>query len=116
MRQQFNDEVAQVAGNDVINHQITNYFNITITAPIRTDHEARTSLIHLLLRKGELAGIRCMLENISFKLYGSRYFKSLTLEQLIILHGIADEVVEVLYRSRGRYAVAAKSVSDLLTV
>lgn len=112
MAQQFNEEVAQVAGRDIINYSIHIHAR---TAPA-TNTDARNQLIHLLLRKGELAGIRRMLENISFKLYGSRYFKSLTLEQLITLHAIADEVVEVLYRSRGRYAVPEKSVSDLPTV
>lgn len=90
--------------------------NVYVTQPAQGDIEAKSHLIHLLLRKGELSGTRRMLENISFKLYGSRYFKSLTSEQLITLHAIADEVVEVLYQSRGRYAVAAKSVSDLPTV
>lgn len=83
--------------------------NVYVTLPAQGDIEAKSRLIHLLLRKGELAGMRRMLENVSFKLYGSRYFKSLTLEQLITLHAIADEVVEVLYRSRGQFGVAPQN-------
>lgn len=114
MYQQFNDDVAQVAGNDIINHY-------TINVNVGQDWAARNrdtkiQLIHLLLRKSELAGLRKMLENVSYRLYGSSYFKSLTLEQLITLHAIADEVVEVLYRSRGHYGVSTRKFSDLPTM
>lgn len=98
MGQQFNDEVAQVAGRDIINYTT----HIHAYAAPNTHADARNQLIRLLLRKSELAGMRRMLENVSQTLYGSRYFKSLTLEQLITLHEISDEVLEVLYRSRGQ--------------
>lgn len=114
MFQQFNDEVAQVAGSDIVNH-----YNIHIhVSPNQgeKDRETKIQLIRLLLRKAELAGLRRMLENISYRLYGSSYFKSLTLDQLITLHAIADEVLEVLYRSRGHYAAPTRRVGPSATL
>lgn len=91
------------AGSVIVNVYVAQYPAI--------DTESRNRTVHLLLRKCELAGIKPMIERISFELYRSRYFKSLTACQLATLHAITDEICEVLYASRGRFAVPARRVS-----
>jgi hypothetical protein len=114
MYQQFNGNIGQVAGNDINNHYAI-YIRLA-SRRVADNRDEHRQLIHDLLRKCDLAGIRKTIERIALGLYGSSYFKSLSHQQLLKLHAITDEIMEVLYASRGYYAAPVRSVDILETI
>lgn len=89
MSQQFNDEVEQVAGNDIINKN--NIFHIHLPA---TATESQTDLVsravHTLLSICAEANCKAEMYKISQTLFGTSFFKELNLEQLTKLQVIAE--------------------------
>ncbi|MCF7963999.1 MAG: hypothetical protein K9L79_00500 [Methylobacter tundripaludum] len=89
MSQQFNDEVEQVAGNDIINKN--NIFHIHLPA---TATENQTDLVsravHTLLSICAEANCKAEMYKISQTLFGTSFFKELNLEQLTKLQVIAE--------------------------
>jgi hypothetical protein len=88
----FNDIAEQVAARD-----INNYIQYSNTEPLA---ENASWLVYQLLNKADKTGIRLLLERTCLILYGSRYFKSLTIGQLLTLSAIADEMIDVLDKAR----------------
>jgi hypothetical protein len=91
-------EIKGDAGN-VVNAESGAIVNVFINRPNQANADQRS--VYLLLSKCERLGIKPMLERVALKCFGTCLFKALTPDQLATLHEIADEVSEVLYRSRG---------------
>jgi hypothetical protein len=89
--QQFNGEVEQVAGNDIINKN--NIFNIHLPAATenKPDPELKRA-VHILLKTCEEANCKAAVEKISKSLFDKTSFKGLTINQLEKLQFIADEI------------------------
>lgn len=89
MSQQFNGEVEQVAGNDIINKN--NIINIHFpTATTSSQQELVSRAVRVLLRTCGEANCKTEVQNISQALFGSSFFKGLNLEQLAKLQMIAE--------------------------
>ena len=97
MSQQFNDEVEQVAGNDIINKN--NIFHIHLPA---TATESQIDLVsravHTLLNICTEANCKAEMYKISQTLFGTSFFKELNLEQLTKLQVIAEEMRSALQK------------------
>lgn len=68
--------------------------NINV-APTETSEEMRKRAVHVLLKACDAADCKTELQKISQSLFGTSYFKDLTLEQLIKLQVIAEEILAV---------------------
>lgn len=97
MSQQFNDEVEQVAGNDIINKN--NIFHIHLpatTADSQLDLVSRA--VRTLLSICDEINCKAEMYKISQTLFGTSYFKELNLEQLTKLQVIAEEMRSALQK------------------
>lgn len=91
MSQQFNGEVEQVAGNDIINKN--NIINIHLpAATTERQKELVSRAIRTLLSTCDEANCRTEMYKISQTLFSTSFFKELNLEQLTKLQVIADEI------------------------
>ncbi|MGZ8221764.1 MAG: hypothetical protein ACXWT0_08970 [Methylobacter sp.] len=114
MSQQFNDEVEQVAGNDIINKN--NIFHIHLPA---TSTESQLDLISRAVRTllSTCDEINCKPEmyKISQTLFGTSYFKELNLEQLTKLQVIAEEMRSTLQKKAPKdesHAIFTQEVNE----
>jgi hypothetical protein len=112
--QQFNDEVEQVAGNDIINKN--NIFHIHFPA---ANTESQLDLVSRAVRTllSTCDEVNCKVEmyKISQTLFGTSYFKELNLEQLTKLQVIAEEMRSALQKKVPRdesHAVFTQEVDE----
>jgi hypothetical protein len=87
--QQFNDEVEQVAGNDIINKN--NIYNFNLLAPTSEQQlDLVSRAVGTLITICNDADCKAEMYKISKTLFGTSYFKDLNLEQLTKLQIIAE--------------------------
>lgn len=115
MSQQFNGEVEQVAGNDIINKN--NILNIHLPAATenKPDPELKRA-VHILLKTCEEANCKAAVEKISKSLFDKTSFKGLTINQLEKLQFIADEIRSALQnkalKDESQHAVFTQEVDE----
>lgn len=97
MTQQFNGEVEQVAGNDIINkNNIINIHFQAATTENKLDLVSRA--VRTLLSICDEANCKAEMRKISQTLFGTSFFKELNLEQLTKLQVIAEEMRSALQK------------------
>ena len=105
MEQQFNDDVGQVAGNNIINRHsgisvnarngaVVHVHLSQTTDSVDAKKDPQRAAIHQLLSTCDAGDCRSSIEHISQALFGSKLFKSLSLDQLAKLQFITDELVK----------------------
>ncbi|MGZ5055814.1 MAG: hypothetical protein ACXWAT_12860 [Methylobacter sp.] len=73
----------------------TVHVHMTASQQESQSEEIRMRAVHILLKSCDAADYRTAMERISNALFGSKVFKSLSLEQLIKLQVIADEITHI---------------------
>ncbi len=111
MTQQFNGEVEQVAGNDIINKN--NIYNIHLPAATsETQLDLLSRAVHTLLTICNDANCKAEMYKISQTLFGTSYFKELNLEQLTKLQIIAEALQSKAAKAEESYTAFIQEMDE----